>query len=84
VDENEYKMFEELFATRGWQEVVSEAEDAVEARKEQLTAANSIDEVRFLQGEIRQLRILASMETAIDLKRRMEAEHADVELIRAE
>jgi hypothetical protein len=73
----------ELFSTNGWKSIVRDAEEAIEARKEKLLQANSIDEVRFIQGETAQLRILANMEMIVDTRAAAEdiQDAAEIELI---
>jgi hypothetical protein len=56
------RIMEELFGTQGFKQLVKDAEEAIEVRKDRLLQCNSIDEVRFIQGEVTQLRVITVME----------------------
>jgi pyruvate formate-lyase activating enzyme-like uncharacterized protein len=71
----------EMFGTRGWKHLVAEATDAIEQRKEQLTRATSIDEVRYIQGEVAQLRLLESMENLVKLREEAANDEEELETI---
>ena len=60
----------EMFGTKGWKSLVTEAQEAIEQRKEQLVMAKSLDEMRYIQGEIAQLRNIESLETVVALRER--------------
>lgn len=68
MDEVEFRDWEHLFGTNGWTRLVRDAAEAIELRKEKLLRASSIDEVRFIQGEVAQLSILVHLESAIRLQ----------------
>lgn len=78
MDQEEFRDWEQLFATNGWLRIVRDAEEAIELRKERLLAAKSIDEVRFIQGEVAQLSILVALETAVRMQEAAQAEDLEV------
>lgn len=69
MTEAEYRIYQDMFETAGWREIVREAEQAVEHRKEQLVGNVSQEYAYFLRGEIAQLRVLLGLEEGIRLAR---------------
>lgn len=69
MTEAEYRIYQEMFETAGWRELVREAEQAVEHRKEQLVGNVSQEYAYFLRGEIAQLRVILGLEEGVRLAR---------------
>lgn len=77
MDEEYFNDMQKLFETAGWARVVADAEDSISVRKDRLVFANSLDELRYVQGEIAQLQVLANLEVIV--KNRQDNETAVVE-----
>lgn len=71
----------EMMATNGWKALVEEAQEAIADRKEQLVRATSIDEVRFVQGEIAQLRNIENLSTIINLREQSLKQEEELETV---
>lgn len=67
MTDQDFRDFEELFATNAWRRMVSDAQDAIREREQYALNANSIEEVYFYRGEATQLAILVNLEQAIAL-----------------
>jgi len=79
LNEQDFRDFEELFATTAWRRIVKDAEDAVRERQEFALNARSYEEVCFYRGEVAQLATLINLEQAIALAKlaRLEEEEGD-------
>lgn len=79
MTKEEYDMFREMFETAAWKQLVSEANEAIEHRKEQLTSNITEQLAFFLRGEITQLRVIANLEEAVDITFMNDTDVEDIE-----
>jgi hypothetical protein len=72
-------VMEQMFEHEGWSEVVRELENEVEVIKGQLLAAETWEDVKFLQGKSEQCFSMIYMADAVaNIKAQLEYDNADV------
>jgi hypothetical protein len=74
MDAQELRDFEEMFATTAWRRMVKDAEEAIRNREAAALRANNFEEVCYYKGEVAQLSVLISLETAVRLAAAQSAE----------
>ena len=67
MTDQDFRDFEQLFATNAWRRMVKDAEEAIREREQFALQANSIEEVYFYRGEATQLAIIVNLEQGIAL-----------------
>lgn len=59
------KTIEPVFETDGWRELAKQFEEAVEEYKEALTAAENVEQLYYLRGQIDHARAVLNLSSAV-------------------